>query len=328
MHLAAVDQSADRRHEAVEPAAARRPTPWCRASRRTSRRRRPGRRADGRRPKLAQVVGGFLRRPERDEVAQPLVDGKQRHALAVALGPERRVQLLGGEAGDEEVAIVDQRVADAGVGEVGGELGLPHPLGQPEARGVHPEPAAHGLAHPADLLHPVARGAATRAPARRSPRAAARSCPSRRQPAEAVEVGGSCCSSHSSSGPERWKTPGRNSRAARCVEQRAIHVVHVLLEDVVEVADGLMEMQSERETDRRHASAERRGSASRRAPPPARAARRGRASSRSASSAARRWPPSSASPARSAEGRDQLLGVARSARGSAARRSRPRRRSR
>ena len=107
---------------------------------------------------LAQVVGGLLRRAERNEVAEPLVDGEERHPLAVALGPERGVQLLGGEAGDEEVAVVDQRVAHAGVGQVGGELRLPDPLGEPEPARVDAEAAAHRLVHPVDLLDPVGAG--------------------------------------------------------------------------------------------------------------------------------------------------------------------------
>jgi hypothetical protein len=65
------------------------------------------------------------------------------------------VELLGGEAGDEEVPVIHQRVADAGVGQVGGQLRLPHPLGEPEAARVHAEAAVHGLVHPADLLDPV-----------------------------------------------------------------------------------------------------------------------------------------------------------------------------
>src|SRR2546422_2175431 len=35
-----------------------------------------------------------LFRSEGNEIAEPLVDGKQRHALAAALGPEGRVQLV------------------------------------------------------------------------------------------------------------------------------------------------------------------------------------------------------------------------------------------
>jgi hypothetical protein len=58
----------------------------------------------------------------------------------------------------EEVPVVHQRVADARLGQVGGELGLPHPLGEPEAARVHPEAVLHGLMHPAYLLHPIAAG--------------------------------------------------------------------------------------------------------------------------------------------------------------------------
>ncbi len=72
---------------------------------------------------LPQIVRGFLRRPERNEVLQPLVDGKERHALAVALGPERGVKLLGLEAGGEKVPVVHQGVPDSGRGQIGRESG-------------------------------------------------------------------------------------------------------------------------------------------------------------------------------------------------------------
>ena len=52
--LAALHQPADRVDEPVQPAAARRPTPWCRASRRTSRRRRPAPRAHGPAPRSSR----------------------------------------------------------------------------------------------------------------------------------------------------------------------------------------------------------------------------------------------------------------------------------
>ena len=104
---------------------------------------------------LAEVLRALLRRAERDQVAEPLVDWEERHPLAVALGPERGVQQLGGEAGGEEVAVVHQGVVHSRGREVGGQLRLPHPLGEPEPPGAHPEPALHRLRHPMDLLHPV-----------------------------------------------------------------------------------------------------------------------------------------------------------------------------
>ena len=173
--LAALDQPADRRHEAVQPALAVHPLlgagPAAELLAVVGQHREPVARA----AELAQVVRGLLRRAEGDQIAEPLVDREERDPLAVALGPERRVELLGGEAGDQEVPVVHQRVAHAGVGQVGGELRLPDPLGEPEAARVDAEAAAHRLVHPADLLDPVLRAAARRAPARRSRRAGSRS---------------------------------------------------------------------------------------------------------------------------------------------------------
>ncbi len=106
----------------------------------------------------AQVLRRLLGRPKGDQVAEPLVDGEERQPAPVTLGPERRVKPLALESGGEEMAVVHQRVADAGLREVRGQLGLPHPLGEPEAAGIHPEAALHGLVHPADLLDPVGSG--------------------------------------------------------------------------------------------------------------------------------------------------------------------------
>jgi len=107
---------------------------------------------------LAQVASRLLRRPKRDEVAQPLIDWEKRHPLTVALGPERGVQLLAGEAGDEKVTVVHQCVANPGVCQVGGQLRFPHPFGEPEAARVGTKAAADGLMHPLDLFDPVDAG--------------------------------------------------------------------------------------------------------------------------------------------------------------------------
>src|SRR2546429_634404 len=106
-------------------------------------------------PQVAQVGGGAWGRLEGDQVAQPLVDGKQRDALSVTLGPERGVQPLTLEAGPQEVAIVHERVAYARLRQIRRQLGLPHPLREPQPGRLYAEPALDRLAHPVDLLDPV-----------------------------------------------------------------------------------------------------------------------------------------------------------------------------
>ena len=68
------------------------------------------------------------------------------------------MELLTPESGDQEMPIIDQHVADAGVGQVGGELRFPDPLREPEAAGIYPEAGPQPLVHPPDLLDAVAAG--------------------------------------------------------------------------------------------------------------------------------------------------------------------------
>ena len=66
----------------------------------------------------------------------------------------------------------------------------------------------------------------------------------------------SCASSHSSSGPERCEDDRQEAPFGEMLEDRAVDVGDVLLEDVVEVADRLMQMNAEDESDWGHASAD------------------------------------------------------------------------
>ena len=107
---------------------------------------------------LPQVGRGFFRRAKRNQVAQPLVDGEQSHAVSVGLGVMRAVQLLVAETTDQEMAVIDERVFDAGGGEIGGELRLPHTLSEPQSGRLDAEAALQVVAHPPDLLQPVGAG--------------------------------------------------------------------------------------------------------------------------------------------------------------------------
>jgi len=65
------------------------------------------------------------------------------------------VQPLALEAGHEKVAVVEHHVAHAGIGQVRRQIGLPHPLGEPQPGGRDPEPASNRLTHPCHLLDPI-----------------------------------------------------------------------------------------------------------------------------------------------------------------------------
>ena len=52
--------------------------------------------------------------------------------------------------------------------------------------------------------------------------------------------------------PAQVEDDGQELAGGQGVDQRTVDVLHVLREDVIEVADGLMEMEPEREADRGH----------------------------------------------------------------------------
>ena len=65
------------------------------------------------------------------------------------------VQLVVAEPADEEMAVVHERVGDAGRREVGGELRLPDALGEPQSGRIRAEALLQVVAHPADLLQAI-----------------------------------------------------------------------------------------------------------------------------------------------------------------------------
>ena len=80
-----------------------------------------------------QVVDHFLRRAERNQIAQRLAIGKNGQQLAVVFGQVVAVQLALGETGVLEMKVVQQRVFDPRGGQVAGHALFPDPLGHPHA---------------------------------------------------------------------------------------------------------------------------------------------------------------------------------------------------
>ena len=65
------------------------------------------------------------------------------------------MQLVPLEAAHEEVAVVEDEIPHARVGQVRRQVGLPHALREPQSRGRDAETALDRLAHPSYLLDPV-----------------------------------------------------------------------------------------------------------------------------------------------------------------------------
>src|SRR3989442_920607 len=78
-------------------------------------------------PQLTEVGADLRRRPEGNEIAEPLVDRKQPDALAAALGQKRRMQPVPLESTHEKVAVLHQQKPYARLRPGGGPNGRPTP---------------------------------------------------------------------------------------------------------------------------------------------------------------------------------------------------------
>jgi len=65
---------------------------------------------------------------------------------------KRRVQPVPLESAHQKVAVVYQEIPHTGIRQVGGQIGLPHPLGEPQAGRLDAEAAPDRLPHPGDLV--------------------------------------------------------------------------------------------------------------------------------------------------------------------------------
>src|SRR5256886_9003235 len=59
------------------------------------------------------------------------------------------------ESAHQEVPVVHEQIPHARIGQVGGQIGLPHPLGEPQAGRLDAEAAPDRFTHPADLLESI-----------------------------------------------------------------------------------------------------------------------------------------------------------------------------
>jgi hypothetical protein len=201
--------------------------------------------------KLPQICSRFLGRAKRDQVAESLVDGKQRHPFAVALGPVRGVQLVAGEAGDQKVPVIYQCISNAGGCQVCGQLRLPHPLGKPQPLGVHSKPGANGIVHPLDLLDSVCprQGDQHRLV---EPGQEQLDLAVAHQAAELIEISRVMLFEPLEQRSREMEHGRQKATAGQMLENGTIHVLEVLLEDVVKVADRLVEVEAKHEPDRNH----------------------------------------------------------------------------
>ena len=158
------------------------------------------------------------------------------------------VELLVGETGSFEVRVVEDRPFDAGGGDVAGHAWVPDPLGHPHAVHLRPEPALEPLRRHADLTNTVPRRQhrqhwlVERAPHDLD-------LPLGHEAGDAVEVVGMVAVeplSQRAACVERQPDPGM---AFEEFQKRQVAVPVCLLDDAVEVADGLVVVENEDEPD-------------------------------------------------------------------------------
>src|SRR5688572_25396072 len=105
--------------------------------------------------KVAHVLGNLTRQPKWNQISKTLVDREHVHALPVAFGAPRNVQLLALKSADEKMPVIHENVPDACVSEIGGKLRFPYPLGEPESAGGDAKAGLDSLAHPDDLFDAI-----------------------------------------------------------------------------------------------------------------------------------------------------------------------------
>src|SRR5215216_2993530 len=251
LHLACLDQAADRADKLVQPPplidpllgagpAAEFLTIVC----------QDGQPVTGA-AELTQVVRGLLRRAEGDQVAQALIDGKQRNTFTVALRPERSMQLLRREPGDQEMTVVDQRVAHTRSCQIGRKLRFPDALGEPEAASIYAEAAANRLVHPLDLLDPVGAGQRGKHGLIEAGQEQLHPTIAHQLPEE-VQVRGVVGLQPLEQWARQMEHERQEASGGEMLQNWTVDVLDMLLEDVIEVADRLMQVETEDEADRGH----------------------------------------------------------------------------
>src|SRR3989454_7412952 len=97
----------------------------------------------------------MIRRPPRSTLFPYTTLFRSPDALAAALGQKRRMQPVPLESTHEKVAVVPEQIPYPRIGQVGGQIGLPHPLGEPQAGRLHAATAPDRFTHPAHLLESI-----------------------------------------------------------------------------------------------------------------------------------------------------------------------------
>ena len=108
-----------------------------------------------RRGVLTQVLDDLLDRTEGDAVAQALLGAEDDDAVALVVRRVAAPVALGGDGRRAEVGVVHDRVGVAGLGQRGGHVRLPDPLGKPGAHGATADERLDLVGHARELSHAV-----------------------------------------------------------------------------------------------------------------------------------------------------------------------------
>ena len=102
-------------------------------------------------PPSVQVLERLIHVGERDQVAQRLADRENSEAGALLVRQVVPAQGIGVQPGEGEVAVVDEHVLDPGLAQHARKVRLPDPLGEPHPAGAHAEVRLEERRQPLDL---------------------------------------------------------------------------------------------------------------------------------------------------------------------------------
>ncbi len=197
---------------------------------------------------FGQVFQRLLRRGEGNQVSQPLAAGKHRQQPAFILGNQVPGKLRIVESRGLEMKIVENRVFDAGVGQVAAERLLPHAFGDPHSTDCGAKAVLQPAGIAADLSDPVSPGDHRQNGLEKRPPDDL-DLPAIDQLGQAVDICGLIAGEPLHQRPAYVQRHLQRFITAENLQKRIVAVFKGLLKNTVEVADGLMVVQRQDETD-------------------------------------------------------------------------------
>src|SRR2546426_26193 len=196
---------------------------------------------------LAEVPADGVQRPERDQVSELVIRGKESDGAGGALGDEDAAEALVQKPGEAQVLIVQDRVAHARLRQHFGERRLPDALRDPRPLRADAAPSLPVRGEALDLVERV--GARNDGQDRLVEGAAQRlDLPRRHETYDAVDETAIVLLQPLPEAPRKMKGGGHTPMAFEAIEKRRVAQAHGVAEHQVEIPDRLVKVQREQET--------------------------------------------------------------------------------